>query len=212
MSRTKIAVKVENQVFNSIKDACAYLKLHTPAGLAHAIKRGNSTYKGLAIERVNPIIPDRIKKMKKNNKLECPVVCENLNLHFRNIKQAAAYAKVDGWTMSKKMTAAGQFKDKDGNIYKRLKPMKSKNVYENTGDTLKMTRAFAHRTVNKPVSNQPIQVLETKSEEVLRPAQPVLNVDKIQLAKDILKEKVITSVQGGDYTLAKNLIDVIETL
>lgn len=212
MSRTKIAVKVENQVFNSIQAACEYLKLKHPAGLSHALNRGNTTYKGLAIERVNPIIPDRVKKMKKNNRLECPVVCENLNLHFRNIKQAAAYAKVDGWTMSKKMTAAGQFKDKDGNIYKRLKPMKSKNVYENTGDTLKTTRAFAHRTVNKPVSNQPIQVLETKSEEILRPAQPVLNVDKIQLAKDILKEKVIISVQGGDYTLAKNLIDVIEEL
>lgn len=206
MSRTKIAVKVENQVFNSIQAACEYLKLKHPAGLSHALNRGNTTYKGLAIERVNPIIPDRIKKMKKNNRLECPVVCENLNLHFRNIKQAATYAKVDGWTMSKKMTAAGQFKDKDGNIYKRLKPMKSKNVYENTGDTLKTTRAFAHRTVVKKDLEEakPAQVIEEL------PAQQV--VDKIQLTKNVLKEKVIASIQTDDYTLAKNLIDVIQTL
>jgi hypothetical protein len=205
MSRTKIAVKVENQVFNSIKDACAYLKLNTPAGLAHAIKRGNSTYKGLAIERVNPIVPDKVKKMKKNNRLECPVVCENLNLHFRNIRQAAAYAKVDGWTMSKKMSTAGQFKDKDGNIYKRLKPMKSKNVYENTGDTIKTTRAFAHRTVKKDLEEvKPAQVIQEL------PTQPI--VDKVQLAKDVLKEKVIASIKVDDYVLAKNLIDVIQTL
>lgn len=206
MSRTKIAVKVENQVFNSIQAACEYLKLKHPAGLSHALNRGNTTYKGLAIERVNPIISDRVKKMKKNNRLECPVICENLNLHFRNIKQAAAYAKVDGWTMSKKMSTAGQFKDKDGNIYKRLKPMKSKNVYENTGDTLKTTRAFAHRTVVKKDLEEakPAQVIEEL------PAQQV--VDKIQLAKNVLKEKVIASIQTDDYTLAKNLIDVIQTL
>lgn len=213
MSKAKIAVRIEGKQFNSLKEACEYLQLTNSSGLAAALNKGKKSFKGLSIERVNPVIPKRVLKFKKGNKIECPVVCENLNLHFRNIKMAAAYAQVDNWTMSQKMQTAGQFKDKNGNIYKRIKPMKTRtgNVYKNTGDTVQHERPFAPRTVNKPYL-QPIQVLETKSEEVLRPAQPVLNVDKIQLAKNVLREKVIASIQTDDYTLAKNLIDVIQTL
>ena len=36
------------------------------------------------------------------------------------------------------MTTSGQFIDDKGNVYKRLKPMNSKNIYENTGSTLKV--------------------------------------------------------------------------
>ena len=206
---SKIAVKIENKTFNSLKEACEFLKIQNVAGLAHAISKGNTRYKGLNIERISAKSTSNKAKHKQKN---CPVICETLNKKFKTIRAAATYAQVDQWTMSKKMTTAGQFKDKDGNIYKRLKPMNSKNVYENTGDTIKCKRAFAHRTVSKPVYNQPVQVLDTKPEEVLRPAQPTLNVDKRQLAKDVLKEKVIASIQVNDYTLAKNLIDVIQTL
>lgn len=205
---SKIAVKIENKTFNSLKEACEFLKIQNVAGLANAISKGNTKYKGLNIERISA----KPTGNKTNHKQKsCPVICETLNKRFKTIKAAATYAQVDQWTMSKKMTTAGQFKDKDGNIYKRLKPMNSKNVYENTGDTLKCKRAFAHRTVSKPVYNQPIQV-NTKPEEVLKPAQPTLNVDKRQLAKDVLKEKVIASIQNNDYALAKNLIDVIQEL
>lgn len=203
MSRTKIAVKIEDKVFNSLKDACQYLKLKHCAGLAHALKKGNSTYNGLRIERISPI--SKIKN--KNDRRPCPVMCENLNVKFKTITEAAAYAQADSWTMSKKMETAGQFIDKNGNVYKRIKPMKSKNTYTNTGDTIKKPRAFAHRKTNK-IYVQP-EVQEVKP-AVIQPAQPV--IDKVQLAKDVLKEKVISSINANDYTLAKNLIDVIQEL
>lgn len=198
----KIAIRVENKTFNSLQDACAYLKIQHVAGLAHAVKHGNKQYKGLNIE----VIPTESKVKGKRDKRPCPVVCENLNLHFKTITAAAKYAQVDGWTMSKKMETAGQFVDSKGNVFKRLKAMKTKNVYENTGDTIKTSRPFAHRTVKKKAYVQP-EVKEVKP--VVQPAQPI---NKLELARDVLKEKVIESVKANDLTLAKNLIDVIQEL
>jgi hypothetical protein len=77
--------------------------------------------------------------------------------------------------------------------------MRSKNVYANTGDTLKTTRAFAHRTINKPI----VEVTSVVQESP---------VNKSDMAKSILKSKVIESIKNNNYTLAKNLIDVIEEL
>lgn len=65
------------------------------------------------------------------------VYCKTLKKWFRSIKDADKFAKVNDWTMSKKMTTAGSFVDFDGNEYVRLEPMKSKNIYNNTGTTLK---------------------------------------------------------------------------
>ena len=194
MSRTKIAVKIENKTFTSLKEACEYLKLKHSAGLAHALKRGNTTYNGLRIERLSPITRGNKHNHKKQS---CPVLCENLNVKFRTITEAAKYAQADGWTMSKKMQTAGQFIDKNGNIYKRMKPMKSKNVYENTGAEVKRVVEYHERPA-------------ARKQETVQPAQQP--VDKIQLARDVLKEKVIASVQANDLTLAKNLIDVIQEL
>lgn len=206
---SKIAVKIENKTFNSLKEACEFLKIQNVAGLAHAINKGNTRYKGLNIERISA----KPTGNKTNHKQKsCPVICETLNKRFKTIKAAAEYAQVDQWTMSKKMTTAGQFKDKDGNIYKRLKPMNSKNVYENTGDTLKCKRAFAHRTVSKPVYNQPVQVLDTKPEEVLKPAQPKLTINKNELAKKILKEKAMEFINNNNFEVAISLLDVAKDL
>lgn len=193
MSRTKIAVKIENKTFTSLKEACEYLKLKHSAGLAHALKKGNTTYNGLHIERLSPVSKGNKRNHKKQS---CPVLCENLNVRFKTITEAAKYAQADGWTMSKKMETAGQFIDKNGNVYKRMKPMKSKNVYENTGAEVKRVVEFHARPAAR--------------KEVIQPAQPV--IDKVQLAKDVLKEKVISSINANDYTLAKNLIDVIQEL
>lgn len=71
------------------------------------------------------------------NNIGVRVYCKTLKKWFRSIKDAAKFAKVDDWTMSKKMSTAGSFVDCDGNKYVRLEPMKSKNVYTNTGTTLK---------------------------------------------------------------------------
>jgi hypothetical protein len=55
---------------------------------------------------------------------------------FKSIKDAAAYAQVDGWTMSKKMETSGSFIDNNGDEYIRETPMKTKNKYKNTGKKL----------------------------------------------------------------------------
>ena len=198
MSRKKIPVKIEDKTFNSLQDACLYLKLTSSHGLAKALRDGRSIYKGLSIQKVEqPVKPTHKNKRRGNIKSACPVICETLNKKFNTIKSAAKFAKVDGWTMSKKMETAGQFKDSLGNIYKRLKPMNTKNTYENTGDTV--LKSWSKKRSVSTIINKPV-VQESQKQ------------DKLNIAKSVLKDKVIESINNNDYTLAKNLIDVIEEL
>ena len=83
----KIKIKVDNvHVFNSLMDACKFLKKNNVAGLANAVKCGNKTYDGHSIEQL-PC--DTKKKRKIDKKHSCPVICENLNVTFKTITEAA---------------------------------------------------------------------------------------------------------------------------
>lgn len=124
-------------------------------------------------------------------KLRCPVICETLNKRFFSIKDAAKFAKVNNWTMSVKMETAGQFIDKEGNVYKRLKPMITKNAYKNTG---------AEILVDRP------HYTKTKVEAEKSP------VSGIELAKSILKNKAFEYVNANNFKVAKELLDVIEQI
>lgn len=192
----KIAVKVENRTFNSLKDACEFLKIQHVAGLAHALNKGNSTYKGLAIEKV-------IKKTtgnKSNHKRQsCPVICENLNVKFKSITQAAQYAQADSWTMSKKMATAGQFIDKNGNIYKRMKPMKTKNTYSNTGAEVKRIVEFHERP-------------NARKQEVAQPVVREQVVDNNSEIRSFLHDKLLSSVKADLLDDAKAYITILEKL
>lgn len=74
------------------------------------------------------------------------VINTTKNIWFKSIKQAAAYAQVDGWTMSKKMETSGSFIDNNGDEYIRETPMQTKNTYKNTGKKLCKAGTHAKRT------------------------------------------------------------------
>ena len=77
------------------------------------------------------------------------VFCEDLGIWFNSIKEAAAFAKVDDWTMSKKMDIEGSFIDLENHIYKREKPMITKNNYRIKGNYQSIKRKKHTRKPNK---------------------------------------------------------------
>lgn len=77
------------------------------------------------------------------------VYCETLDIWFNTIKDAAKYAKVDAWSMSKKMDITGSFVDDEGNVYKRETPMKTRNIYNTTTNYTSIKRGKYSRKPNK---------------------------------------------------------------
>lgn len=193
-NNSKIAVKLENQTFNSLSEACRYLQLKHAAGLSYAVKHGKDTFNGLKLEVLSRATPKKVTKGKKRN---CPVICETTGKRYKTIRQAARAIGVNDWTMSKKMETAGQFKDKLGNIYKRVRPMNTKNIYENTGDML-----LKPHTRRKQVDERQV-VMEM-------PAQRT--IDRNKIARDALKEKAAQLILNDNFTDAKSLLEVIDIL
>lgn len=68
------------------------------------------------------------------------------DIWFDTIGEAAKYAKIDGWTMSKKMETSGSFVDDNGDEYIRETPMRTKNKYKNTGK--KLCKVGSHKKKN----------------------------------------------------------------
>ena len=104
-------------------------------------------------------------------------------------------AKGGAHISQKAVDHALQFVDKEGNVYKRLKPMNTNKVYTNTGDTMQ-------KEVKKHSKAIPV-VAE-------QPAQP--KVSGIALAKQILKGKAIDYIQNNNFNLAKELLDVVDQI
>lgn len=203
MSKQPIKVIVEGTVFDSINAAARYLNVH--ASNVWSAAHGSGKLKDLSIKFEKPEQSQalslekgyQVSKHKYKKRGGCPVICETLNKKFKSINAAAKYAKVNDWTMSKKMETAGQFVDNDGNVYKRILPMNTKNVYTNTGDTLKKVHVVKHRRVNKtevPVSN------------------PIKTESGAKIARDILKGKITEYINNNDFKVAKDLLEVIEQI
>lgn len=188
-----IALKIEGKEFSSIKEACEYMKWNPGnSGLYKALINNKPTFKGLSIERVEPLKPKaRDLNSERFTKVKC-IMPDKTEHIFSCINAAAKFAKADHWTMSKKMEAAGKFIDSLGREYIRLKPMRTKNVYVNTGPTLS-------KTYNTSTS-------KIKSVEKPKP------IDNMDLAKTILKEKAIEYIQKNDFKTAIDLITVVDTL
>ena len=207
MAKKPIPVIIEDQEFESISAAARFLDM--PSANLWNIAHTTNNFNGLSVRFKDPSLSEaktldskyRInyylnKKIEKSGK-KCPVICETLNKKFKSIKDASTFAKVDGWTMSKKMETAGQFKDKNGNIYKRLKPMNTKNNYTNTGDELTKTW------------------IRKKKTETVKQEQPVVITAKtsgVEVATKLLKDKINNYINTNDYKLAKELIDIVEAL
>lgn len=216
MSRNKkIEVVIEGKVFNSIYSAATFLGVDVSC-VAWALKHNKDRkYKDLSIsyadakleqETIEALKDKRPRKrvVKKASKKSCPVEAKTLDgkvLSFKTIADAAKYAKVNGWTMGMKMQACGQFTDKDGVVYKRLKPMNTKNQYTTPTDTITKTIAKYKKHSVKPVKENVVDVpvsTETKS--------------AIQVAKDALKEKILGYIEADNFKMAKELMDVIEQI
>lgn len=192
----KVAVVVEGTRFDSITSAAKYLGV-VPAQVWSAA-HGSGRLKDLAIKFEHPEQSQALSlakgykpKKAKNDKRNCPVICETLNRKFKTITAAAKHAHVNEWTMGLKMQTAGQFVDKEGNVYKRLKPMNTNKVYTNTGDTMQ-------KEVKKHSKAIPV-VAEPK-------------VSGIALAKQILKGKAIDYIQNNNFDVAKELLDIVEQI
>lgn len=211
MSKKPMAVILEGQTFNSINEAANYIKADSSC-IHWALKHNaDRKYKGLtvryadddmeknAVDNIakvqalrNEKIRTRAKKIKKADKRACPVICETNNKRFKTITAAAKYAKANSWTMGMKMDVHGRFVDKLGNVYKRLKPMVTKNVYNDKFDTITKD---VHRNgrAEKPITELKIQVDETT---------PVI----------VLQNQAIDHIRNGNYMKAQQFIAALDII
>jgi DNA-binding protein Fis len=174
--------------------------------LSKKLNKGVKEYKGHKIE---PVYPSMIKDIKPTNTVR--VYCVDTDTTFDTLSEAARFAGADGWTMSKKMETSGYFIDNAGRAYKRLSPMKTKNVYKDTGSTLMYQRAFAKRTVkNKKPEVVDTPVVETPKPEVKQPVvlpnivKEAINDKIIQLLKEKgIYDEIIELLNYGGFTSIK---------
>lgn len=180
----------------------------TSGGLLYAA-RHNHNYKGHHV--VYACEYDAAKKQFKKpaevGHKRCKVFCETTGKVYPSIKAAAKELGVNCWTMGVKMDVKGQFVDKQGNVYKRERPMESRNVYFTKTDSLQNWNKVNQKP-NKDVYKQS----ETKPEqtvmaEVLKPQATTENI-----AVKVLKEQAINFVNNGDYATAKTLLETIEKI
>lgn len=123
-------IDVNGKIFRSLSQAAKYIRIST-SRLSELLKNKKEfMYDNFRIQEIN-----KPKKPKPRSKY-CKVLQVNTGKIFNTISEASKYAGVDSWTMSVKMEVAGSFIDKNGNEYKRLSPMITKNKYANTGKTI----------------------------------------------------------------------------
>ena len=214
MSRNnKIEVIVNNKTFNSMYSAATFLGADVSC-IAWALKHNSDRkYKGIPVSYADAKLEQetiealknkhpRKKVAKKTSIKACPVEAKTLDgkvFSFKTITDAAKYA--NNWAMGMKMQACGQFTDKNGVVYKRLKPMNTKNQYTTPTDTITKTvikhKKHSVKSVKENVVDVPVSA-ETKS--------------AIQVAKDALKEKILGYIQEDNFKMAKELMDVIEQI
>lgn len=121
-----------------------------------------------------------------------PIYCENLNKTFSTLKAAAKFAKTSTYSMSTKTEVAGRFVDKAGNVYTRVKPMRSNKQYPNTGDKIKVDKAsgYARTQVEQPIA---------------KPSEPSAE----ELIKNSLRDTTIKCINEGHYDWAKSITSVM---
>lgn len=209
------AVILEGTRFDSICAAAAYLKTD-PSCIQWALKNSKDRkYKGLTVKYEDAALEqaaiDNLEKRKTERTLKrkaklhkkadgkrCPVFCETLNKTFKDIKSAAKFAKVSGYTLSTKTETSGMFVDKAGNVYKRLKPMKQRTnkVYPDTGVEVKIERPQGYTRTVTPK--------ETTSE-----SKPV---ETIMTPVAMLQQEAINRIKNNDYHNAELYISALKII
>ena len=196
------AVILEGTHFDSICAAAAYLKTD-PSCIQWALKNSKDRkYKGLTIQYADATLEQnavanlenrrnertmkrRVKMSRKGDGKRCPIFCETLNKTFRDIKTAAKFAKVSGYTLSTKTETSGMFVDKAGNVYRRLKPMKQRTnkVYPDTGVEVKIERPQGYTRAVTP-------------KEMISESKPV---ETIMTPVAMLQQEAINRIKNNDY-------------
>lgn len=205
----KIPVLVDGVAYNSIGDAeksCGF-PVNT---LAKPLRQGRKIYKGHTIEYVLPSQKD------KYSHKTVKVLCVTTGVTYNKLGDAAKAAGADQWTMSKKMETSGGYIDANGNEYRRLTPMVSKNMYKDTGKTLKSKREYSPRPSRRGVKLNttgafvPIDTaLETakSKREVLFPNAIDAKTQVPQVVKDAINDKIIKLLK--DNGIYEQIIDLL---
>lgn len=196
-TRKGIPVLVDGIAYKNCSEAERALGL-CKCSVSDALRRGSKKLLGHTIEAVYPsMINSRHKsKVRVYNKTE--------NKYFDSIREAASYANVDEWTMSKKMEFAGSFIDFNGNEYIRLEPMKTINVYKNTGKKLEIKKQPYTRTPNMKGC---VSLNEISFDEI-NPIEPPKKEKIPQIVKDAINEKIINILkEKGLYEDIVNLLN-----
>lgn len=148
---------------------------------------------------------------KTNNKVACPVICETTGKTYRTITNAAKAIGVNAWTMSVKMTSAGRFVDKEGNVYKRVKPMNSKNTYKSSDHITRTITRKAKHTIKEPV-------VETKVQHEPIHFSFMHNVNKpdtrtvASKVTDFLHSQMTVYLNQKEYDKVKECIEMIDKI
>lgn len=198
LKRKGIPVLVDGVMYNSCKEAESFLGCGFGSVSDAIRKRGKTIFLGHLIE---PVYPSMVGKRQRKTNDAVKVLCKTTGITYNTITEAAKVAEADDWTMSKKMESAGSFIDKKGNEYVRLKPMKTKNNYENTGKILKYNSA--RRFIG-------CETLEKVSFDNIKPIEPVKEKkdDIPQIVKDAINEKIILMLkEKGLYEDIINLLN-----
>lgn len=140
-----VPVLVDGKAYNSIAEAEQYYGFPVNT-LAKPLRQGRKIYKGHTIEYVLPSQKNKYKSTKAVR-----VLCVTTGVTYNKLGDAAKAAGADQWTMSKKMEASGGYIDANGNEYRRLTPMRTKNTYKDTGKKLKSKREYTPRPSRRGV-------------------------------------------------------------
>lgn len=207
----RIPVLIDNIAYNSIADAERALGWSENT-LAKPLRQGRKTYKGHTIEYV---LPSQKEKYKPKGGSPVKVLCVTTGVTYDRLGDAAKVAGADEWTMSKKMETSGGYIDKNGNEYVRLSPMVSKNVYKDTGKTLKAIRKHTEMPSRRGVK---LNIKETFV-PVDTALQPVKSTKELlsnntdtkpqvpQVVKDAINDKIIKLLK--DNGIYEQIVDLL---
>ena len=188
-ARRGIPVLVDGVAYDSCKAAERVIGC-SAGSLSDAIRRrGKTVFMGYNVE---PLYPSMVGKRKRSPKDSVKVLCKTTGITYNTIEEAAKVAGADSWTMSKKMTTAGGFIDKNGNEYVRLSPMVSKNTYEDTGKKLKSHRGFHTRKSQTVINDLPPMPVDELPKEIIEKDIQISSKKEIpQVVKDAINDKII---------------------
>jgi len=176
--------------------------------LVWAVKHSKNWH-GHPIELLEPMSP----RKPSHKKQSCPVYCETTGILYGTITEAARAAHADGWTMSLKMSNAGKYIDKDGNVYTRQKPMVTKNHYKDTGPTLLLNRG-TYKRKKKEESTAELTLPGIENEPVLssicRPTIPEKSDE--EKACFYIKRLIHKAIDNDDYKKVDTYLSMIEEL